>query len=406
MKKLLAILMALAMLLSLAACGATEEAVATEENTTTAEVAETTETETTQKAEETERHVTVTDMSGDEVSVTGEVESIINLWPAGTSSFFVMGAGELVSALAVNNASTNNSWAKLFYPAAGDIPAMGGTSPSIEELLALDPDLVIVHPMTVSDGFAQQIRDAGIPAVNINFSDYETMTEAYTMLGTLLGGEYQEKLTAWCDMVAQKQDSVQALTANIAQEDRPVVYYISGQADCLTTTMGSNSICADWTAIAGGVYATDLMSDPTATEVTAEELFAIDPDVIIVGGVYQHELVEQLETTDGWKDLSAVVNGRVYTNPYGAFAWDRFGLESYFQMEYALMCIQPEIAAENSIDRDHLVREILDFYVRMNGTELTEEQANNMIDGLEPDGTLAELNSVGGASGGMGGNRG
>ena len=110
-----------------------------------------------------ERNITVTDMSGDEVTISGQVEHIINLWPAGTSSFFVMGAGDLISGIAVNNAGIINSWAKLFYPAAGDIPAMGGTTPSIEELMVLDPDLVVVHPMTVADGYAQQIRDAGIP---------------------------------------------------------------------------------------------------------------------------------------------------------------------------------------------------------------------------------------------------
>ena len=412
MKKWIAFLLAALMLLSLTACGGTNPAAdttaeaeaveAAPEAVPAEEAAESgaeieTEPEPEPEAEEEVRAVTVTDMSGDEVTITGEVESIVNLWPAGTSSFFVMGAGDLITAMAVNNAGIINSWCKVFYPAAADIPAMGGTTPAVEELLNLDPDLVIVHPMTVSDGYAQQVRDAGIPAININFSTYDTMITSYTMLGEALGGEYQEKLDTWCEMIAEKQAATEAITADLGDDDRPVVYYIAGQADSLTTTMGANSICADWTRLAGGVYATTLMDEPNTTEVTAEEIFAIDPDVIIVGGTYQHQLVKELQSTDGWKDLSAVVNGRVYTNPYGAFAWDRFGLESYFQMDYALMCIQPELAEENGIDRASLTQEVIDFYEMMNGTVLTEEQVGYMIDGMEPDGSMNE--PAGSASG-------
>ena len=391
MKKALALVLALLMVLALTACGDNGAAQETldEISAVLDDINENLdETEETAAAESAERTVTVTDMSGDEVTITGEVESIVNLWPAGTSSFFVMGAGDLVSALAVNANGVINSWAQYFYPDAVNIPAMGGTTPSIEELLAMDPDLVIVHPMTVSDGYAQQIRDAGIPAININFSNYDDMITSYTMIGEILGGEYQQRLNEWCDMVAEKQAEVEALTADIADEDRPVVYYIAGQSDDLLTTMGSNSICAEWTRLAGGVYATTLMDDPTTTSVTAEEIFAIDPDVIIIGGTYQHIIYDELQNTEGWQDLSAVKNGRVYTNPYGAFAWDRFGLESYFQMDYALMCIQPEIAEQNGITRDSMIAEVIDFYSMMNGTELTEELAGYMLDGLQPDGTV------------------
>jgi iron complex transport system substrate-binding protein len=314
-----------------------------------------------------------------------------------------MGAGELISALGVNNPGTINSWSELFYPGAGEIPSMGGTTPAIEELMNMDPDLVIVHPATVKDGFAQQIRDAGIPAININFSTYDDMMISYSMLGTVLGGVYQERLDTWCDMVSEKQEEVNAITEKLTDEEKPVVYYIAGQSDSLTTTMGMNSICADWTALAGGTYAMSLMDEPNATEVTAEEIFAIDPDVIIVGGTYQHKLVEELENTDGWKDLSAVVNNRVYTNPYGAFSWDRFGLESYLQMDYALMCIQPELAEASDVTRDSIIDEVIDFYKIMNGTELTKEQAGNMLDGIEPDGTEVDPDAAGA---GMGGGRG
>ncbi len=330
--------------------------------------------------------VTITDMSGDEVTIEGGVKSIVNLWPAGTSSFFVMGAGDLITGLAVNSPATMNNWTKLFYPGCVDIPELGGTTPAVEELANLAPDLVIVHPSSAKDGYAKQVREIGIPAININFKDYTTMTQAYTALAEILGGEYKEKLNAWCEEIASRQARNQELIGGLADEDKPVVYYIAGQQDSLTVTMGQGSIIQDWVETCGGRFASAEIG-LEGQEVTAEQIFDLNPDVIIVGGTSQHLLMKELQETDGWKDLKAVKDGRVYNNPYGCFNWDRFGLESCLQLDYALMCIQPEIAAEIGIDRDFMVQDVIDFYAKYNGTELTEEQAGYMLDGLGPDGT-------------------
>lgn len=366
-KKLFSILLVFGMLFAFIGCQSTNEE--TSEN-------------------QGERVVTVTDMSGDEVTIEGEVESIINLWPAGTSSFFVMGGGDLITGLANNSPAVMNTWTKYFYPDSVDIPALGGTTPSIEELTKLNPDLVIIHPSTAKDGYAQKIRDVGIPAINMNFSDYESMIEAYTMLGEILGGEYQEKLDAWCDEVKENLDEVRGLTADLTDEEKPVVHYMSAMQDNLTTTMGANSlIIADWIESSGGIFASKEMN-LSGSEVTPEALFQLNPDIIMVGGVYQHVAENALKTTDGWKDLKAVTSDKAYTNPYGCFNWDRFGMESLLQIHYSFMRIQPELAEENGINEESMVKEIMDFYKTYTGVEMTEEEAQNMFDGLGPDGSM------------------
>ena len=396
-KKLTAIILAGAMVLSLTACG-TKEPEKTETSAaaqapagTTAAAEPESEAVTTAAAAETPAAgeggtVTITDMSGDEVTIEGKVEKIINLWPAGTSSFFVMGAGDLIVGVANNSPEVMNQWTQFFYPECVNIMSIGGIEPSVEELATQNPDLVIIHPSAAKSGLAQQIRDTGIPAVNINFNDYETMTEAYTVLGQILGGEYQSKLAQWCTDVQNKREEHGNLTAGLSEDEKPVVYYIAGQGEELLTTMGKGSIMQDWVEANGGIFASDVLN-LEGQEVTAEEIFSLNPDVIIVGGVYQHVLIDQLKNTDGWKDLNAVKNGRVYNNPYGCFNWDRFGLESLLQLDYALLCIQPEIAAENGITRESMVQEVQDFYQYYNGAELTAEKAGYMLDGLQPDGT-------------------
>jgi iron complex transport system substrate-binding protein len=274
-----------------------------------------------------------------------------------------------------------------------NIAELGGTSPSVEELIKLEPDLVIIHPSTAASGFAEQIRDVGIPAININFNNYETMSQAYTIVGEILGGEYQEKLNTWCTETDKKITYVRSLTEDLAEEERPVVFYIAGQVDSMTTTMPADSIFSDWTESAGGIYGTRLM-DVASSDVTAEAIFDLNPDVIIVGGVWQHSITDAIETTAGWKDLNAVKNNRVYKNPYACFNWDRFGLESQLQISYALMRIQPEIADANGIDREFMIKEVQNFYETYTDFELTKQQAEYMLDGLSPDGTEYQSTGV------------
>ena len=366
---------------------------------TTEAPADTTAADTTEAAA---GGVTVTDIGGKEVTIPGEVHSLINLWPALTSNFFVMGAGDILKGVANNGPAVMNEWTQFFYPNALEIPAMGGTTPTIEELINLNPDLVIVHPMTVRDGYQDQILEMNIPALNVSYGNFEDMATAYGILGTALGGELQEKLNNWVEATNAKLEKVRALTANIPEEERPVVYYISGQDDQLTSTLAANSISQAWVEAAGGRYAmtmVDYTPAGTTVEFNAEELFALNPDVIIIGGSFQHELMEKIKTEDGWKDLKAVQNGRVYNNPYGCFNWDRFGMESQMQIEYALTCIQPEIAAANGIDRAYLEQMVIDFYKTYNGTELTAEQAGFMLDGLTPSGEAAVPQAQGGGQG-------
>ncbi|NLB52802.1 MAG: ABC transporter substrate-binding protein, partial [Syntrophomonadaceae bacterium] len=190
----------------------------------------------------------------------------------------------------------------------------------------------------------------------------------------------------WCSAVENKLANARKITSYIDQNDRPVVFYIGGQTESVTTTMGAGSIISDWIESTGGNSAAEVMG-LTSGDVTPEAIWDLNPDIIICAGVYQHINKHVLENEEGWKDLKAVTTDRLYTNPYACFNWDRFGLESQLQINYALMCIQPEIANENGINRESMVKEIIEFYKNYTDFELSREQAENMLDGLRHDGS-------------------
>lgn len=376
MKKITALALTLCLcLFMVAGCGNNDAATSSSSTETSA-------------ASESSTEKTVTDVSGRDVTIPSDVTSIVNLWPSYTASLYVLGAGDLVKAQA--QSGLVNSWTEFFYPKAADVPALGGTTPSVEEIAKLDPDFVIVHPSSIASGYADQLAEVGIPALDLSLDSYDSMIDSYTVLGSALGGEYQDKTDKLTTLIKEKLDRANELTADLSDEDKPVVYYITGMSDSLTSTAaGEGTMQQSWVETCGGTYApAQLEVSENTQEVTAEEVFAINPDVIFVGNTYQHKLVEDLKTMDGWKDLNAVKNNRVYTIPYGCFGWDRYGMESTLLIDYALYCLQPEIAEENGINHEYLVSEVIAFYKTFNGTEMTEEQAENMLNGLTPDGAV------------------
>ena len=375
MKKALALLLSACMVLSLAACGNSQNETTVADTTAAAEATEASESgdaETTAaETEEGTDSITITDMSGTEVTIPLPVEKVVNGWPSSNSVMLLIGAGPLLTG--TMQATINNEWSQLIYPDIVNVPVIDS---NVEEILAAEPDLYI----TSDSELAQQVRDAGVPAVNLMFSDYDTMKESFTTLGQILGGEYQEKLTKWCEYQEEWESTIRERLADVPEEEKPVLYYCSAQqSDALTATFATDSICGDWTDICGAVYLGSLASDPNASELTEEEILALDPDVIIVGGIQQASAFSKLEGNEVWSDVTAVKDGRYYLAPMGMFSWCRFGMESAMMLPWLAQTLYPDRFTD--IDIEQIV---FDFYKDFAGVELTDTQIANMLVGLGP----------------------
>lgn len=352
MKKTLAILLALCFVFSFAACNQTSK-------------------DDDQTQQTPSDSVTVTDMSGTEVTIPLPVETVVNGWPASNSVMLLIGAGPLLTG--TMQATIDNEWSQLIYPEIVNTPVI---DTNVEEILAADPDLYI----TSNSELAAQVREAGIPAVNLMFSDYETMKESFTILGKILGGTYQEKLEKWCQYQEDWEKTITEKLKDIPEEDKPILYYCSAQqSDSLTATFATDSICGSWTTICGARYLGSFASDPNASELTEEEILEINPDVIIVGGIQQASAYEKLKDNEVWSDVNAVKNEKYYLAPMGIFSWCRFGMESAMMLPWLAQTLYPDIFTD--IDMNQIVYE---FYKDFAGVELTDAQIANMLVGLGP----------------------
>ncbi|UKI51924.1 MAG: ABC transporter substrate-binding protein [Clostridium sp.] len=313
-------------------------------------------------------------------------QRIINMWPANTSTFFGIGAGDKLLATSIQQAP----WVEVFYPAiktrGEDFVLKGGTGATAENLVNRNPDLVIVHPSNGRD-LQKQLLAVGVDSIFINFSDFESMKKCYKIVGALLGGEYETKLNLWCTRVDETKARIKAKTDLLTK--RPVVLYCTGigankdNAEVTEfSTMAANSIFQDWCEIAGGKYFMAEHPDIQGMAINREYVLENWPDIILCAGANQNKTYDTLKNDPVYAEKLAGTT--IVRNPYVLFDIARFGFEALLQMSQAVSVIQPEIAAELGID---MKKEIKEFYSTFAGVTLTNEQVQLIIDGKKPDGT-------------------
>ena len=119
--------------------------------------------------------ITVTDDLGRTVTLPRPAQRVVSLAPSITESLFAIGAGAQVAGV---TAYCN------YPPAAALKPRIGGmTTPSIESIIALHPDLVLISMEgNLRDDYSR-IMDIRVPVVVSNPRTLEDIYRSLAMLG-------------------------------------------------------------------------------------------------------------------------------------------------------------------------------------------------------------------------------
>ncbi len=307
-KRMLFPLLLLVLALTVAACGpatpaaepATEAAAAAPTQAPTEAPTEAaTEAPTAEPTEAPAEPIAFTDALGNEVALEGPAQRIVSLAPSVTETLFAIGAGDQV----VGRTDFCN------YPeAALDLPSVGGFSTiSLENILALEPDLVIGGSAYQADTI-QALNEAGVPAFIVDPASLEEILDQVTLFGLVTGHEAEAEALA-ADMQA-RIEAVAAATEAIPPESRPTVFYEVWHEPLMTVSSGS--FIGQVIETAGGV---NIFADlPDAYPmISAEEVIAADPDFIIGPSSHADQLTaEVIAAREGWEALTAVQNGSIY----------------------------------------------------------------------------------------------
>ncbi len=330
----------------------------------------------TEPAEPTPETRTVVDMSGTEVEIPYEVDTYVESWYAHDAVDVMLDQAE--GMLVTPCDPETYAWMYEVCPNMNNaLYAEFSTEMNLEEIIALEPDVVFGS----KEDYREMFETVGIPYVNCMFSNYDEMRESIALTAEVLGGDAPAIAEKYFTYLDEKIAWVDSITSTVPENERK--YIAHGSSVYNMGIDGVNTIIDNWITLAGGINVASKEIDGNLKEFNMEQMLAWDPDVIITGGDNQE--VADILADPAWQSLKAVQNGDVYSNPRGIFPWDRYGVEEALQFQWAAMLLYPDLFEGYDINA-----ELRNFYKEFLNYDLTEEQANLILNHLGPNDTLPE----------------
>jgi iron complex transport system substrate-binding protein len=243
----------------------------------------------------------ITDQLGRTVTLkTTHPQRIVSLAPSHTETIYALGLSDRL--VAVTDYCN-------YPPEAKEKPSVGGFStPNIEEVVAMNPDLVLATEIHQAE-IIPQLEARGLTVVAVNPTTIDEVIESMTLIGKVTGAEKEA-----ASLVADMEKRVKAVTdktGNLPEAQKPRVLYIVWHDPLMAT--GTGTLHDELIRTAGGInVAGDLEGYAT---ISLEAVIAANPQVLMAGigmGTGEDLPYQFITTDERLGETDARQNGRVY----------------------------------------------------------------------------------------------
>ena len=368
-RHLLALLLCFVMTVSLFA-GYSETKAASEETTQSEEQTETQETGETRE---------ITDMAGRKVTVPAaeDIESVFSTGPVAAIFMYMVAPDKLLGW----NYELNDVEKSIILEKYHDLPNFGmGDAINYEAVIAANPTIALncgkINDAMVSDCDALS-KSLGIPVIAVD-NELNNSAEAFRFMGELLGVEdHAEELAEYSEKIFTDIASL----ADIPEDEKVSVYFGNGEDSLETAPRGSQHA-----QILDAVNVTNVadleLGDGSRVQISAEQLLAWNPDVIVVNGEPKadksgNSAAEYILSNPDYASLKAVQDNKVYGTPNAPFSWvDRpAGPNRLIGMRWLSAVVYPEYI---KCDVNEEIREFFNLFYHV---DLSDEQLENVLKG-------------------------
>ena len=368
-RHLLALLLCFVMTVSLFA-GYSETKAASEETTQSEEQTETQETGETRE---------ITDMAGRKVTVPAaeDIESVFSTGPVAAIFMYMVAPDKLLGW----NYELNDVEKSIILEKYHDLPNFGmGDAINYEAVIAANPTIALncgkINDAMVSDCDALS-KSLGIPVIAVD-NELNNSAEAFRFMGELLGVEdHAEELAEYSEKIFTDIASL----ADIPEDEKVSVYFGNGEDSLETAPRGSQHA-----QILDAVNVTNVadleLGDGSRVQISAEQLLAWTPDVIVVNGEPKadksgNSAAEDILSNPDYASLKAVQDNKVYGTPNAPFSWvDRpAGPNRLIGMRWLSAVVYPEYI---KCDVNEEIREFFNLFYHV---DLSDEQLENVLKG-------------------------
>ena len=255
---------------------------------------------------------------------------------------------------------------------------MNGDEVNMEELLAMEPDVVFYRAENVEE--YEQLSAMGIPAVGFSTTKWgsdsiETFQGWVSLLGEVL--QQEDRADGIAEYGREVYDMIQQRLAQAGDDlEKPRVFWLFRYSSGVVQTSGSNHFGEYWANATGAVNVAH-ESDGASFEVNMEQIYAYDPDIIYISNFAPYlpeDLYNNAIEGNDWSVVRAVQEGNVYKCPLGMYRWYPPSSDSPLMLLWLAKNHHPELFED--ID---MTQELKDYYLRFYNVELTDENIEKIF---------------------------
>ena len=242
--------------------------------------------------------ITVTDMFGREITLTEPATRIVVMQPSDCEILCALGCEDTIV----------GRGQYVDYPASIlDVPVVqSGASTNVEEILALQPQVVLLNSMSQSEEQVKQLEDNGVKVVVSTTSGIESVYTAITLIGKLMGRDAEAAA-----VIADMQATFDEIRAKASGEAKKVYFEISPPPYLYTA--GSSSYLNELCEICGveNIFADQ---EDAWLMVSEEQVIERNPDHIVLITNMGSAGVEEILGREGWGDISAIREQKIFND--------------------------------------------------------------------------------------------
>lgn len=327
--------------------------------------------------------VTITDHADRTVTVPTNPEhvAILGILPLPSMLTIYLNSCKSIVAMEPSSmAAAKNGVLSSLYPDIVNVNTdiMNGNDVNIESLIALHPDIVFYNANDTKD--LEKLENAGLTAVAVsptkwNYDCIKTYEQWMKLLDQIYPDHSATRESLVQKYAKDKYDEIHSKVKDM--QDKQKVLFLF-QYDENTMITSSSSFFGQWWCDAVGAenVAHDVPADNANAKITMEQVYAWNPDVIIITNftpTKPEDLYNNAIGSDDWSNVEAVKNKRVYKMPLGSYRTYTPGIDTPMTLEWLAQAVYPELFASLDVKAD-----VKEYYQQLYDVTLSDEQIQAM----------------------------
>lgn len=243
-----------------------------------------------------ENTITVTDMFGRQVTLTGPVTRVVALEPSDC---------EILCAIGCEDALVGRGKYCDYPPSVLELPAVqSGANTNLEEILALNPQVVIMSDMAHTEEQVNLLEENGVKVIGTDANSIAEVYESIRLIGAVMGKSVEAE-----NVIADMQATFADIAAKSEKTDK-TIYFEVMPLEWGLWSAGTGTFMHELAEICGMLNAFADIEGWQA--ISQEQVIERNPDYIVLVTGMGETAVDEVLGREGWGDMDAIKSGEVY----------------------------------------------------------------------------------------------